>query len=105
MQDGGARFPCGALVLMALPNKDGVRRLGVTVSSTVGNSVVRSKVKRRLRALFRARRALLPAACDVVLIARAAAAKASFAELARDFESAAAKAKKRLSPASGGPDA
>ena len=96
MQDTGQRFPSGALVLMALPNREGRRRLGVTVSSTVGNSVVRSKVKRRLRDLFRKRRALLPPGCDVVLIGRAAAARASFAALAKDFEAAAKKARARL---------
>ena len=102
VQDGGARFPCGCLVLMALPNDEGRRRLGVTVSSTVGNSVVRSRVKRKLRAILRTRRALLPERCDVVLIARASAARATFAEISRDFESAAAKARTRLGASGGG---
>jgi ribonuclease P protein component len=49
-------------------------RLGVTASRKVGNAVVRNRVKRRIRAAFRARRGLLPPASDVVVIARPGAA-------------------------------
>jgi ribonuclease P protein component len=45
-------------------------RLGLTVSRRVGSSVVRNRVKRRIRETFRARRGLLPRAADVVVIAR-----------------------------------
>jgi ribonuclease P protein component len=45
-------------------------RLGLTVSRRVGPAVVRSRVKRRIREAFRTRRELLPAAADVVVIAR-----------------------------------
>ncbi len=101
MQDGGARFVSGVLVLMVSPSPDGRRRLGVTVSSKVGNSVVRSKVKRRFREIFRHRRALLPDGCDGVMIARAGADRASFQELETVFEAAAQKARRKLSPAGG----
>ena len=99
MQDGGARFVSGVLVLMVSPNPDGRRRLGVTVSTRVGNSVIRSKVKRRFREIFRHRRSLLPDRCDVVMIARAGADRASFQELEKLFEAAAEKARRKLSPA------
>ena len=98
MQDGGARFVSGVLVLMVSPNPTGRRRLGVTVSSKVGNSVIRSKVKRRFREIFRHRRTLLPAACDVVMVARAGADLVSYQELEKLFEAAADKARRRLSP-------
>lgn len=45
-------------------------RLGLTVSRRVGPAVVRNRVKRRIRETFRAGRGLLPAAADVVVIAR-----------------------------------
>lgn len=102
VQDGGKRFVSGSVVLMVLPNPASVRRLGVTVSSKVGNSVVRSRVKRRFREIFRRRRALLPAGCDVVLIARSAAAQTSWPELVRQFEVAAAQARRRMAPPAGG---
>ena len=95
-QERGERFASGELVLMLLPNPSGLRRLGVTVSGKVGNSVVRSKVKRRFREIFRRRRALLPARCDAVLIARAAAAQASYEQLCKSFEAAAAQARRRM---------
>ncbi len=102
MQDGGARFVSGVLVLMASPSPDGRRRLGVTVSSRVGNSVTRSKVKRRFREIFRRRRSLLPEGCDVVLVARPGAERASYRELEGLFEAAALKARRKLSPAGSG---
>ena len=97
MQDTGARFVSGVLVLMVSRSPDGRRRLGVTVSSRVGNAVVRSKVKRRFREIFRRNRSLLPAACDVVMIARSGADQITFQELMRLFEAAAEKARRKFS--------
>ncbi len=45
-------------------------RLGVVVSRKVGNSVVRSRVKRLIREAFRACRGLFGSTADVVVIAR-----------------------------------
>jgi len=91
-QDGGARFTTATLVLLVLGNALGRRRLGVTVSSRVGNAVVRAKVKRWLRELFRKRRGLLPQGVDAVVIARPAAAGAGLARLERDFSKVAEQA-------------
>jgi ribonuclease P protein component len=84
---------------MVSPSPEGRRRLGVTVSSRVGNSVIRSKVKRRFREIFRHRRSLLPDRCDVVMVARAGADQVSYQELEKLFEAAAQKARRKLSPA------
>ncbi len=89
VQGRGRRCVAGSLVLLGLENTLGVRRLGVTVSSKVGNSVVRSQVKRWLRDIFRKERALLPPSLDVVLIARSSAAQSSREKLRRDFARAA----------------
>lgn len=56
-------------------------RLGVTVSRRVGKAVVRNRVKRRVREVFRTRRALLPGLADVVVIARPGAGDLSAAEV------------------------
>ena len=57
-----------------------VRRLGVTVSRRVGGSVVRSRVKRLVREIFRRHRDLLPPG-DTVVIARSGAGTLSYWEV------------------------
>jgi ribonuclease P protein component len=54
----------------------GVARVGLTVSSKVGEAVTRNRIKRRLREAVRLELARLPAV-DLVLVARASAIGAS----------------------------
>ena len=54
-------------------------RVGLTVSSKVGDSVVRNQVKRRLREAVRHELAALPAV-DLSLVARASSVQASVAD-------------------------
>jgi ribonuclease P protein component len=89
VQEQGKKVPAGALLGVALPNDLGLVRLGVTVSSKVGNAVVRAAIRRRLREIFRKRRGELPAGVDLVLIARSSAKGAESAELGRAFETIA----------------
>ena len=42
------------LVVYVRPNRRGRNRLGVTVSTKLGHAVVRNRVRRRLREIFRA---------------------------------------------------
>jgi ribonuclease P protein component len=58
------------------------RRLGVTVSKRVGNSVIRNRVKRRIREWFRHAREGLPDGSDIVVIARETARDLSGSEVA-----------------------
>ncbi len=60
-------------------------RLGLSVSKRVGNSVVRNRVRRRLKEIFRSLVADLPSDLDLVISARPAAAEASFEELNQEF--------------------
>ena len=85
VQDGGAKLSADCLLGLYLANGRPETRLGLTVSTKVGPAVVRNRVRRRLRELFRANRASLPRGFDLVLIARPTAAKADFAGLARAF--------------------
>ena len=71
--------------LTALARKAPAQRLGLTVSTKVGNAVERAQVKRWLREAFRKHRALLPVA-EVVLIARPSAKQAGLAGLTRDLD-------------------
>jgi ribonuclease P protein component len=74
-------WPHPLLVLYAAPNDLGRTRIGITVSSRVGNAVVRNKVRRRLREALRARLDRLAPGNDVLVIARPAAAQARWQEL------------------------
>jgi ribonuclease P protein component len=76
------------------PNDAGGARLGLAVSRKVSpRAVQRNRIKRIARDSFRRHRALLPA-CDVLLVARSAAASADnaalHAELARLWQAVAA---------------
>ncbi len=61
-------------------------RVGFVVSKAVGGSVVRNRVKRRLRHLVRDRIGVLPTSGVLVVRAQPPAASASAAELASDLE-------------------
>jgi ribonuclease P protein component len=73
--------------MLARPSKQGRARLGVTASRKVGNAVVRNRVKRRIREWFRLGGQELVAGIDLVVIARASAARLAgadtFVELTR----------------------
>ena len=67
-------------------------RAGLVVGKTVGGSVVRSSVSRRLRHLLRPRVAALPAGVRLVVRAAPPAAGASSAALGADLDGAIASA-------------
>lgn len=60
-------------------------RLGITVSSKVGNAVVRNRVKRLLRECFRQWKYQIVPPQDILLIAKPGAAKLSFLEVAGEI--------------------
>lgn len=68
-------------------------RVGLTVSSRVGGSVVRNLVKRRLREAVRHELSGLPAV-DLVVVARASAVEASVEEFRAWLRRASARMKK-----------
>ena len=67
-------------------------RVGFVVSKAVGNSVVRHRVVRRLRALVAPRLAALEPSTDLVVRANPAAAQASSAQLAEALDRGLARA-------------
>jgi ribonuclease P protein component len=74
-------WPHPLLVLYVAPNELGRTRVGITVSSRVGNAVVRNRVRRRLREALRARMDRLTPGFDLLLVARPASGRATWAEL------------------------
>ena len=104
VQGRGVKAQGQWLTALARPSRAGRLRLGVTVSTKVGNSVVRSQVKRWIREAFRKHRAVLPPAIDVVLIARPGADGSSYAALVKDLEKIGRALRAKLStPARGKP--
>jgi ribonuclease P protein component len=61
-------------------------RLGITVTRKVGNAVVRNRIKRLVREVFRQHRDRLPSGLDLVFVAKQQAAGAEFAAVLDDFE-------------------
>ena len=91
VQERGRKVTAGPLVALALAQGGATTRIGLTVSSKVGGAVVRSRLRRHLRELFRKRRSELPAGIDLVLIARASAAESDYDSLGRAFDAMARK--------------
>jgi len=72
-------------VLRAAPNGLDHPRLGLTVGKKVGGSVVRNRVKRRLREAYRLNRERFPTGYDIVIGAKPSAAQAPYREILADL--------------------
>lgn len=79
------------LVMYARPNRQGVNRIGVTVSKKLGKAVVRNRVRRRLREVYRLSESRFLPGWDIVVVARGRAVDASFSDLSRAYLSLAKK--------------
>lgn len=73
-------------------NKEKTNRLGITVSTKVGNAVTRNKIKRKIREIYRLNEDNIKKNIDIVIVSRKAAATASY----HDIEKAMLKAFKKL---------
>jgi len=84
VQQRGVRIHLPDLLVFVYP-RSGQRRLGITASGKVGGAVVRNRIKRLLREIWRRERARLPEDQDLVLVAKRSAAQASHDELSRQL--------------------
>jgi ribonuclease P protein component len=73
------------------PAAGAMTRIGITVSSRVGNAVVRNRIKRWVREFVRHHKELLPAG-DLVIVAKPSAATCAHAVLDRDLDRLLARA-------------
>ena len=82
----------GYLVLYARPNRTGGNRIGLTVSKKLGCAVVRNRVRRRLREVYRLNEDLFLPGWDIVVVARSRCISAEFGKLTQAYLSLAEKA-------------
>ncbi|HEX7253468.1 MAG TPA: ribonuclease P protein component [Thermoanaerobaculia bacterium] len=81
----------GRLFQMFLLRREasGKHRLGISVPRKAGSAVVRNRLRRRFREIFRRNREALPAgACDVLIHVRPGASRAPLAQLRDEYMSA-----------------
>ena len=82
----------GYLVLYARKNRMNTNRVGVTVGKKLGHAVVRNRVRRRLREVYRLNEAKFAPGWDIVVVARSRCIKADFQKLTAAYLSLAEKA-------------
>lgn len=85
-------FANGYLVLYAQKNRTGQNRVGITVSKKLGKAVVRNRVRRRLREVYRLNEDRFLPGWDIVVVARSRSIGASFGKLTKAYLSLAEKA-------------
>ena len=87
------------LVLYARPNRIGKNRVGITAGKKLGKAVVRNRVRRRLREVYRLNEEKFSSGWDIVLVARSRCVDADFGKLTASFLTLAKKAGLLIPPA------
>jgi ribonuclease P protein component len=82
----------GHLVLYAKPNRTATNRVGITASKKLGHAVVRNRVRRRLREVYRLNEDRFLPGYDIVVVARSRCIDADFGRLTQAYLSLAEKA-------------
>ena len=82
----------GFLVLYARPNRSSANRVGITVSKKLGHAVVRNRIRRRLREVYRLNEDKFLPGYDIVVVARSRSISADFSKLTKAYLSLAEKA-------------
>lgn len=72
-------------VVYARANRSERNRLGITVSTKLGKAVIRNRVRRRLREIYRLSQHDMKKGYDIVLVGRSRAIHATFEELSRAY--------------------
>ena len=80
------------LVLYARRNRTHTNRVGITVSKKLGGAVVRNRVRRRLREIYRLHEEAFAPGWDIVVVARSRCVAAPFDKMTSAYLSLAAKA-------------
>ena len=85
-------FANGYLVLYAKSNRSATNRVGITVGKKLGHAVVRNRIRRRLREIYRLNEERFAPGWDIVVVARSRCIHADFRKLTEAYLSLAQKA-------------
>lgn len=95
VQSRGRKVHSARFLFLVLPREtaegEGApARLGLTVTRKVANAVGRNRIKRVMREVFRKNRALFPAGCDVVVVAKDRAPGLAYEDTRAEVEQSSA---------------
>lgn len=79
------------LVVYAMKNRDGLSRVGFTVSTKIGHAVIRNSIKRKFREIYRLNLDSLKEGYDMIVVARSSAKNATYQDLEISYLDAIAK--------------
>ena len=77
----GASAVGGGMVVYCRKNRMDHNRLGITASVKLGHAVVRNRVRRRLREIYRLNSPAMKAGFDIVVVARSRCVGARYAKM------------------------
>ena len=94
----GDKIQSTYFVLYMLENGRSHHRLGITVSRKIGRAVVRNRIKRRLREIFRTNKQAIFPHCDLVVNAKRSAARARNQQIQEDILKGILRWKRKAAP-------
>ena len=94
----GDKIQSTYFVLYMLENGRPHHRLGITASRKIGRAVVRNRIKRSLREVFRANKQAIFPHCDLVVNAKRSAARARNQQIQEDVLKGILRWKRKAAP-------
>ena len=94
----GDKIQSTYFVLYMLENGRPHHRLGITASRKIGRAVVRNRIKRRLREIFRTNKQAVFPHCDLVVNAKRSAAQARNQQIQEDILKGFLRWKRKAAP-------
>ena len=94
----GDKIQSTYFVLYMLENGRSHHRLGITASRKIGRAVVRNRIKRSLREVFRANKQAIFPHCDLVVNAKRSAARARNQQIQEDVLKGILRWKRKAAP-------